>query len=132
MKLLKNTFVLAVVAFWALMTNHCGLELISGLEFLACSPQAEATPHQPTDCGDENDACATVESGLYKSEPSEISAGKAFFPAVALAVALLSQTDAPEPSADQFLFRCSPPELLKTWQFSFRTALPARAPSLLS
>lgn len=123
---------LAVVAFWALMANHCGLELIPGLDFLACSPQAEASPHQPSNCGDDSDACATVESGLYKSEQSEFSVGKAFLPVVALAVALLSQTDAPESSAGQFLSQGSPPELLKTWQFSFRTALPVRAPSIVS
>jgi len=89
-RFLKKTFVLAIIAFWALMTNHCGVEALSGLEFLACSPQSDSAPHQPKDCGDETDACATVESGIYKAEGGQIAVAKAPVIAVAFALAVLS------------------------------------------
>lgn len=121
-----------IIAFWALMTNHCGLELLSGSEFLACAPQSEATPHQPKDCGDDNDSCAAVESGLYKAEEGQIAAAKAPVFAVAFALAVLSDLAAIESSAEQLPSDSSPPELARVWQFSFRTALPPRAPSFIS
>lgn len=130
-KLAKKTFALAFLAFWALMTNHCALEFVPGFDLFACSPQEEATPHQPTDCGDE-DACATIESGLYKSEQSHLSAGKAPVVSVAFALALLSPPAALERAASQVSPEATPPELAHTWHFSFRTALPPRAPSLVS
>lgn len=132
MNALKKTFVLGILAFWALMTNHCRLELISGLEFLACSPQSEPTPHQPSDCGDENNTCATVESGLYKAEDSQIVAAKAPVMAVAFACAILFDITALESPTRPIAPESSPPELVRAWQFSFRAALPPRAPSLLS
>lgn len=132
MRFLKKTFVLAIIAFWALMTNHCGVELLSGLEFLACAPQSEAAPHQPKDCGDDNDACATVESGLYKAEEGQIAAAKAPVIAVAFALAVFSDLATNDSSADRLSPDPSPPELARVWQFSFRTALPPRAPSLIS
>lgn len=128
----KKVFVLAVIAFWASMTNHCALERIPGLEFLACSPQSEATPHQPSDCGDENDVCATVESGLYSAPESQIAAGKAPVIAMAFALSLLSDLSSLESSESRMLPEPSPPELACAWQFSFRAALPVRAPSFAS
>src|SRR5688572_14204346 len=111
------------------MTSHCGLEKISGLSFLACAPEAESAPHQPSDCGDD-DSCDTVESGLYKSEEKQILVAK---PVIAAAFALLAACDlegrdAP-PSAG--LSEVAPPGLAQFWQFSLRTALPPRPPSLL-
>ena len=130
--LLKKTFVLGMIAFWALMTNHCGLELLSGLEFLACAPESESTPHQPNDCGDESDACATIESGQYKAEEGRIAAVSPPLIAVSFAFLMLCNLTALEPSTDLISPESSPPELVRVWQFTFRTALPPRAPSLIS
>lgn len=132
MKLAKKIFGWALVAVWALVSNHCPLEAISGLEFLACSPESATSPHQPSDCGDEKDACATVEAGLYKTEESQISAGKVSFAAVKFILALLSDAGAPTRTSSQALPEESPPELAHTWQFTSRTALPPRAPSFIS
>jgi hypothetical protein len=129
---LKKSFVLGIVAFWALVTNHCGLELISGMEFLACSPELEAAPHQPGDCGDENDACAAVESGLYRAEESQVTAAKAPVIAVTCAFAVLSDLAARECSTFRVARDASLPELARSWQFSCRAALPVRAPSFAS
>lgn len=131
MKLVKNTFVLGFVVFWSMITSHCGLESIPGLSFLACKSEAATSSHQPSDCGD-SDNCDTVESGHYKTQDSHLALGKAplLTKAPILAVLLNLETIAPAIiSARQEL---APPELSPSWQFQFRTALPPRAPSILS
>lgn len=120
-----------MVAFWALMTNHCALEKIPSLSFLACSPETEASQHLPNNCGDDSDACATVESGEYKSEERLVSAGKAPLGAAFLLV-MLSNFTVLESLVSRALPEIIPPELAHVWQFSFRTALPPRAPSFIS
>ena len=129
-KLAKKLFVLGMVAFWALVTNHCKLENLHGLEFLACDAPVEATPHQPLDCG-ANDACGAVEKGLYKTEENQVSAQKT---SVNVASVLYTLSDfIPHGQVRKMVSLVgSPPELASTWQFSFRAALPPRAPSLLA
>ncbi len=129
--LAKKIFGSGLIAFWVLMSNHCAWERIPALQFLSCSPLAEAGTHQPSDCGD-TDACATVESGQCKSEEDRVSAPKASVLAVAFVLELLSELVALEPSATQISAELTPPELARAWQFSFRAALPPRAPSLAS
>lgn len=130
-KLAKKTFVLAIVAFWALVTNHCGLEMIPGLKLLACSPQTQAAAHLPSGCGD-NDGCATVESGQYRPEENQLSSGNVPLVALVYALTVLSDLVALEPQLAQISPEVTPPELAQTWHFSFRTALPPRAPSFVS
>ena len=130
MKSLEKTLVWTFIALWVLVSNHCALERVPGLDFLACSsPETEAS-HQPSGCGDE-DACAAVESGLYKSEERQTLSPKPSFAAVRFAVLLLEIT-APPSASRQDSPEPIPPELAHTWQFSFRTALSPRAPSLHS
>ena len=94
-------FVLGLVAFWALATQHCRLEVVPGLDFLAClSPETEAH-HESSDC--ESDGCANVESSLYKSEnhritleqPPLLAAPMGIFPYLALACLPSNQACAP-------------------------------------
>lgn len=122
---MTKALALGMVAFWALMGSHCGLESIPGLDFFACSTQNGAE-HQPSDC--ETDACAAIESGLYKTEQAQVSAHRPDFAPLALVLALVSDPAALQSAAR----RASPPELIHTWQFFCRTALPPRAPSFLS
>lgn len=131
MKLLKNAFVLSLVAFWAVMTSHCGLESISGLSFLACESEAESSAHQSSDCGD-NDACATVESGLYKKEDNKgvVEQSHLLMPVVALLA--VSHLELCQSSSYPPRSEVAPPGFSQGWQFFFRTALPPRAPSLLA
>lgn len=126
-KLAKKIVALGMAAFWALMPIHCALERIPSLSFLACSPHTEAARHLSDHCGDEGDACATVESGNYKSEESQVSAG-----ASAFILALLSDFTAVESLVSKASPEIIPPELEHIWQFSFRTALAPRAPSCIS
>ncbi len=117
-----------MLAVWGLATVHCDLEEVPGLEFLACCHHPETAPHQDDDC--DTDACAVVESGLYKTE--EQAAGVPV-PLLALSFVLPLWEAAPRTAAPHpVLLNASPPELPRTWQFSCRTALPPRAPSLVA
>ncbi len=115
------------LALWGLATTHCDLEQVPGFGFLAwCHPQETAAP-QSEDCS--SDACSEVESALYKTEQHIVTV-----PMPVLATSFLlplwdasSGVRAPEP----VLRNLSPPELPRLWQFSYRTALPPRAPSLI-
>lgn len=130
-KLVRNTFVFGFVFFWAMITSHCGLENIPGFSFLACESEVASSSHQPSDCGD-SDSCDTVESGHYKTEDSQQAAGKAPFLTKAFVLVELSNLDAIEPATVSIVQELAPPELSPSWQFHSRTALPPRAPSLLS
>ena len=127
-KRLKIITVLAMLALWLPATNHCRLEQILSLAFLTCSDHEDTGPHQDSDC--DNDGCALVESGFYKTEDGNIDpvlplSGAVFVPE------LVPPTEQSPPLFVNFSTVASP-ELPGTWQFSFRTALPPRAPSLVS
>jgi len=122
--------VLALVALWLPVSVHCQLEQLPGLEFLSCCDHEDTTaPHQDDDC--EGDACAVVESGLYKIEERQATLPAPDLEAFDVA-ALLSAPDLTSAGAGYPVCGTAPPELLKSWQFSLRTALAPRAPSLVS
>ena len=128
-KWLKTITVLAMLALWLPATNHCRLESISALAFLVCCDHEGGAPHQDNDC--DTDGCAVVESGFYKTEDAKVDA---VAPVLVMAVFLLPTVEQiallPPLLAD--FFTIASPELPVTWQFSFRAALPPRAPSLAS
>ena len=125
---LRKTVALLLLALWVPVTAHCKLETLSGLDFLACVEHQDSVPHQDSDC--KEDVCASVESGNYRVEDNP--------PLILLPLAIVAPVDIdwladdpwPEPiiSAETH----APPELSRLWQFSCRTALPPRAPSLAS
>jgi len=120
---------LLLVALWPLATSHCSLEQLPGFEFLACADEAAATAHQEDAC--ETDGCASVESGFYKIEDgSQVVPTPSMIPSAFLTAILL---EAARPvTASKLFFDLTPPALPKVWQFSYRTALPPRAPSFVS
>jgi hypothetical protein len=125
----KLTRIAAVVALalWGLASMHCKLEAVPGLEFLRSCCFADAASDGHKDC--ESDGCSAVEDGNYRAEEQNVSA-----PQPVLLPALLSTTiEAPLPGfeAHPFVAPTPPPELPRSWQFSFRTALAPRAPSLI-
>jgi len=122
--------VLALAVLWLPVSVHCQLEQLPGLEFLSCCDHEDTTaPHQADDC--EGDAGAVVESGLYKSEERQIS-----LPAPDLAPVMFQLLPSPAPIScilpRSGVGSTVPPEFSRIWQFSSRTALPPRAPSLVS
>jgi hypothetical protein len=129
-KWLRIVTALVLTVFWLPVSVHCQLEQLPGLEFLSCCDHEETTaPHQDDDC--EGDACAVVESGLYKTEERHLS-----LPAPDLLSTVFRHLDL----AEEFCFAVDqtsasetvPAELSRTWQFLSRAALPPRAPSFVS
>jgi len=127
-KSFRALIALLLVAFWPLVTTHCDLEQLPGLEFLTCADEADAT-HAESDC--ESDPCASVESGFYKTEDArQVVPTPPLIPSAFLTAIMLEATQPAISLSTTFDF--APPELPKVWQFSFRTALPPRAPSFVS
>jgi hypothetical protein len=125
---LTKAFALTVLALWGLAAMHCTLEGVPGLDFLKSCCFAESSPAPAKDC--DSDGCSEVENGNYRAEEKT-----AIAPQPLLVFALLSSAiEAPTPEFPTSFSIASkpPPELPKVWQFSHRTALPPRAPSLAS
>jgi hypothetical protein len=107
---------------------HCDLEHVPGFQFLAWCHSQDAAPQQDADCG--GDTCSEVESALYSAGTREVTVP---LPLLALSFLLPMTDDAPMTSVSEPLWLTeSPPELSRAWQFSYRTALPPRAPSLVA
>ena len=110
---------------WLPAANHCGLEHLPGLAFLACDGSAGGQSHQSQDC--QTDGCASVESGHYRTEPAVDA------PAHALEVALLAVFSPVAPDIAFAPARATvsvPIAFPPSWQFTLRLALPPRAPSV--
>jgi hypothetical protein len=116
-----------VLALWGLAREHCTLEQVPGLEFLACCQHADKAPHQDNDC-DEDD-CAVVESGLYQMDDLPD-----LTPAAAWSIVFIAADWATENPLHSYssapLLSPAPPGLPQSWQFDHRAALPPRAPSV--
>ncbi len=117
-----------VLALWGLATMHCRLEAVPGMEFLKSCCFTDSSSHGPTDC--ESDGCSAVEDGKYRAEEQNASAPHPVLVATLLSTAI--EALLPELEAHPFTAAKPPPELPRSWQFSFRTALPPRAPSLIA
>jgi hypothetical protein len=124
-KSLRTVITLLMLALWPLAVMHCKLEKIPGLEFLRCASDT------PTSSGCQEDGCETVESATYKTPDNQNVAPEPVFEALVLST-LLEREDRPCENDFCWLVTAAPPDLSKIWQFSFRTALPPRAPSCVS
>jgi hypothetical protein len=129
---LKPILAMGVLALWLPASNHCRLEQLPGLGFLSCCEHelaSEAAGHHEDDCND--DWCAVVEQGLYKTDNQRIVANA---PTAVAALFLLSCPDRVRELISALPPRRADvaPELSKIWQFSFRAAAPPRAPSVAS
>jgi hypothetical protein len=122
--------VFLVLAWWGLATVHCQIKTISELEILACHSTSSSPLVPPSHC--EDHACLSVESGQYWSHPD-----RPFFvldwDGISLACDFPWTTKClGSDSVCLAVPAVSPPELAGTWQFSYRTALLPRAPSIAS
>jgi hypothetical protein len=113
---------------WAPLSIHCQLEAVSELSFLRCLTSHAANPAPGLHC--EDTGCCAWESGAWQL-PAVQAAG-AIAPIVSF-VWLLPH--APEEAAlavamVRWELGGAPPDLPVRWQFAYRAARPARAPSL--
>jgi len=125
---LTKVFAVLTLVLWGLAAMHCTLEAVPGLDFLKSCCFVDSEPTSPRDCG--GGGCCAVEDGSYRSEDQTTSA-----PQPLLILVLLSsviEAPIPEPQARFFVASVIPPEFPRIWQFSQRTALSPRAPSILS
>ena len=123
---LIKVFAALTLALYGLASGHCKLEGLPGFGFLQCCCAAESEPSSPRDCS--QDVCGSVESGDYRSEEHSVGSPG---PVLVLAVLLPLADEAPVRTVSATeSFGPAPPELARFWQFSHRTALPPRAPSL--
>lgn len=122
-----RNIIFGLAAFlWLPVSAHCQLEAVPGLEFLRCVSDSQNSNGNCNDSG-----CCSVEKSQYKSEQKRVSLPSPDF----LPVPLTPIVDAANSLPDEVsvgILTAAPPQLVKTWQFAFRTALPARAPSLAS
>lgn len=119
-----------MLALWLPASNHCRLEPLPGLAFLACCDhQEEATAHHDGDC--DTDGCAAVESGFYKTTSGRIQPPTPILLTATLLTVLPDETRV-LPVSCLSHSTAAPPDNSGGWQFAFRTALPPRAPSLIS
>ena len=128
MRFVKTILILLLALVWAAASNHCKLEQVPGLNFLACTDHAEETPAQDRGC--DTDGCS-FESQLYKVEKSQVSFSAPTFLFTFLLSPLFDELSAFK-AVSHALPDAAPVVLTRVWQFSYRTALPPRAPSLLS
>lgn len=126
MQKLRAIAVVALAALWVAVGAHCLLEQVSGFRFLRCDGPRSASP-PGSHCSDEG--CQTVESGQYL--PTAQTATEVSFEMLLLEPLSLAEIALPA-DVSSGVVTAVPPDLPRTWQFSFRTALPARAPSSLS
>jgi hypothetical protein len=126
---LKRIIAALFLVLWLPMTSHCLLEG-AGLmpDVLRCN---DSCAPGGQDQGCEADACCSLESAAYKVDserPALIT------PVLGLLVPAFFEPVEPPATPQNSLgfISAASPELPVTWQFSFRTALPPRAPSVVS
>jgi len=126
---LRNIWFALTALAWLSMTMHCQLETIRGLEFLACQATAPASkPDSHCDTG----CCAAEKSQYTKSAQLRVTLPSPDLLPI-LSMPLLDLANALPDEVSVFgILTAAPPGLTACWQFSFRTALPVRAPSLAS
>ena len=120
----------ALTAFaWLSMTMHCQLEKVPGFEFLACLTESNCHSTESSSKGDAG--CCSAEKSEYKAEQLRITIQTPDLLAIS-AAPLLDLANSLPAEVSIGILTAGPPELPTSWQFSFRTALPPRAPSLAS
>lgn len=122
---LRTLFVLVLAALWLPATSHCALESAALIASHCCESAAHDEPAH--DAG--GDLCCAWESSLV-AQPAATALVKA--PALACQC-LLCGSESLFPSfvpAEPVPAAPRPADWLAIWQFEYRAAPPARAPSL--
>ena len=128
-RFLRNILCVLAALAWLPMTAHCRLESFPGLEFLACVTESNCHGEQGSDRGDAG--CCSAEKSQYTTEQLRVTLPSPDWLMISSAPLLTPAKSLPD-EVNLGILTSAPPQLLKTWQFASRTALPARAPSLAS
>jgi len=123
----RNILVVLLAVAWLPMTAHCRLEIVPGLEFLACQSESESSDNESSDCAE----CCSVEKSQYRIGQHRLMVAPPNLPPLSFVpVADLANTFSG--TVGREVLAVVPPELPRCWQFAFRTASPPRAPSFAS
>jgi hypothetical protein len=123
---LKTVVAMVLLAVWLPATSLCFVERAGWLANDDCCPSSsQSTPDsQPSD----ETTCCALATATYKADDHRPVAPVAMLLAlITLSEAVLSLGGPPSAS-----FSPPPPELPTAWQFAFRAAGSARAPSFVS
>ena len=126
---LKTLVGLVLLAAWLPATSLCLIERAGWLAYDDCCPSS-SPKSQDNDPSRETTCCALA-SAPYKADNDDGIKISAPTTAVLPSVDLTTPHDAPG-APKSAPVSPSPPELPTSWQFTFRTALPPRAPSFVS
>ncbi len=111
---------------WVPLTSHCKIEALPGFEFLRCLTDAQTANEGGDPCQDGN--CCAVESAKYQSPRQQEVVPVVVSLLSACNFGLVEQSLPAEVGLG--VLSATPPDLPTSWQFSYRTSLPVRAPSL--
>lgn len=125
---LKGIVSVIVLALWASCTIHCELEMFAAAEASSCCQGDEQPGGKPG--SSESCVCRAIASGGYTVQKNAPVAAPV--PDVILVFTEIAQSEDVLREALVEDLISAPPELPRIWQFSLRTALPPRAPSVVS
>jgi hypothetical protein len=111
------------------LSAHYQLETIPGFEFLRCADETPAPLAADEHCGQA--FCCAWESGQYHTLQDQPQARPELV-VMPQAAPSADPEDRPALEIGEGLFSAVPPDLVTSWQFSSRAALPIRAPTLVS
>jgi hypothetical protein len=114
---------------WVTATSHCQLEVFPSLESLRCASEVKISDEGTDPCN--NSECCSVESGKYQS-PKKQEMLPIFVVTILPVDNFASLVKSLPLEVCLGILTAAPPELQTSWQFSLRTALPVRAPSVAS
>lgn len=126
---LRRIAALVLIAVWLPAVLHCRIE-----GFLGMNCCAEQTASQSSKQSCEGDICDALEAGVIKSSTDQITVAPPQLCACLICAALAPEfLPVLESSAVATIQETSaPPEIIHSWHFLSRTALPARAPDCVS
>jgi hypothetical protein len=118
---------LVVALTWVLVSSHCKIEGMPGFEFLRCATDVHESESGGDPCTDAG--CCSLESAQYHAPRQQEVAAVVLVAIVATDELRVVEQSLPK-EVRLGILTAAPPEIPSSWQFSLRTALPARAPSL--
>lgn len=132
----RSIVALMMVAFWLPSSSHAWLQM-AGLIHSDHSTHSDSDHDDSDDSDEHGGGNHDLADGLCRTEVGSVSvlmpnAHFAYVSNVAFLWSFSATLEADPNHSGPSPPGTSPPELSHRWQFSFRTALPARAPSFVS
>ena len=128
-KWFKTVVTMLLLAVWLPATSHALLEQAGWIH--TAHADEDGAPDTDNDHDAADGFCRAASTDVQVPQPElsgeQLLASAGFsFTFAALFEAALALPNGPDPPGS------APPELSRTWQFSFRASLPPRAPSMIS